>query len=173
MKLWIAFLLSGLLTLWAGLPHTESFKTIQGIRPYAIQLGVGITEIFVFVDPMCPKSRAYIKQISTSGNLLRKHRYFIFLYRLPKFESDHLIRTIYTSSNPRLMMQKIMIDRCAPEALKGHNDAYADETIDAVAEAGMLLGMEHRPYLMIFKPTAPYCIVSEGEPDCIDPAKKE
>lgn len=173
MKLWMAFFLSGLLALWAGLPHTESFKMIQGIRPYAMQLGVGMTEIFVFVDPMCPKSRAYIEQISTSGEMLRKHRYFIFLYRLPKFESDHLIRTVYTSSDPRLMMQKIMIERCAPEALKGEKSAYADEAIDAIAEVGMRLGMEHRPYLMIFKPTAPYCIVSEGEPDCTDPEKRE
>ena len=173
MKTMIALLLGGLLGLWAGLLHTETFKLLQKIRPYAMQLGVGMTEIYVFVDPMCPKSRAYITQISTSGHLLRTHKYFIFLYRLEKFDSDRLIRTIYSASDPKKMMQKVMIERCAPEALKGGSEAYADAAVRTVAEVGGALEMKRRPYLMIFKPTAPYCIVSEGEPDCLAPAAKE
>lgn len=172
MRLLIVLLSAALTLLSEGLPHTESFKTLQKIRPYAIEMGVGVTEIYVFVDPMCPKSRDYITQIATSGKLLRTHKYFIFLQRLEKFDSDRLIGMIYAATDPKSMMLKVMIERCGPDALKGGRTDHARKAVAAVSEAAATFKMKRRPYLMIFKPGPPYCIVSEGAPDCLPPRTK-
>lgn len=158
--------------LWAQPRDTQSYRTLEKVKPYAIELGVGATEVYVFVDPMCPKSRAYITHISTTGNLLRRLHYYIFLQRLEKFDSDRLIHEIYASKNPRLMLQKVMVEGCAPQELKGVKHAYADRAVAAVSEAAERIGMKRRPYLMILKPDAPYCVVSEGDADCLPPKPK-
>ena len=172
MKRWIVLLCMLFALAEAHGPGSETFKRLEKIRPYAMTVGVGVTEIYVFVDPMCPRSRDYIAQISTSGKLKRSHKYFIFLYRLPRFDSDRLIRTVYEASDPRSMMQKVMIERCAPGDLKGENGAYADKVVRTIAEVAEALQISKRPSLIIFKPGNPYCIASEGAPDCADPAEK-
>lgn len=167
----LIFLLS--VSLSARVQESQSYQALEAIKPYAMELGVGKTEVFVFVDPMCPKSREYISLISRSGNLLRRQHFYIFLLHLERFDSEHLIRTIYESANPRLMMQKVMIERCAPQILKGERRAYAQAAIDAITIAGIDLDIRQRPSLLIIKPGSPYCTVSEGEPDCAAPGVKK
>jgi hypothetical protein len=173
MKWLIPLCLFFTIPLLARMQETQSYKTLESIKPYAIELGVGKTEIYVFVDPLCPKSRAYLSTISTTGNLLRRQHYYIFLLRLEKYDSERLIRTIYESKDPRMMMQKIMIERCAPQELKGEKHAYAQQAVDAIALAGLELELSRRPSLIIIKPDAPYCVASEGEPDCAAPGSEK
>jgi len=135
-------------------PVAEEARLLSGIETYAIRLGTGPTKIYAFVDPLCPRSREFVATLSGSGAMLSKNSYYLFLYRLPRFDSDALIRTIYTATDPRQMLYSVMVNHCAPLRLQRQYAGDAETTASRVADVAEKLKVTRRPYLMVFKPGA-------------------
>ncbi len=94
--------------------HTTSDEPsvfLKEISKYAIKMGNGDEKVvYMFVDPMCKYSKKIIKKVHENKMLQLINTYYIFLYRLEKFESDKLIYYIYQSDDPKSTFLDVMVD---------------------------------------------------------------
>jgi len=82
---------------------------MNSISHHAIRIGDGATRIYTFIDPLCPKSQTFFSTISEDKRLQEDNSYYIFLYRLRKFDSDKLIQYIYQSNDPLSTLTEVML----------------------------------------------------------------
>ena len=67
----------------------NSKKLLESIEEHAIRLGNGkACKTYVFIDPMCQYSKKYLTKIMTNEKALEIDSYYIFLYKLPKYDSN-------------------------------------------------------------------------------------
>lgn len=138
---------------------------LESIAKHALIVGHGKEFIsYVFVDPICPFSREFITEIMSNKELQKTTTYHVFLYRLPKYETDRLIRHIYASKKPLVMLKKVMVDE---------QEIYFDKTslktipfVNTIAEVGKKIKVGVRPYLIKYKKGSNYCDVSHGTAPC-------
>jgi hypothetical protein len=142
----------------------ETRELLASIKPLAMKIGSGKREVYVFVDPVCPRSRQFIAAVSESQKLQSQNSYYVFLYPQPKFHSEALVETIYESPDPLVMMKKVMIEGHVPDCTE---EQTQQKKIETIAVFGRGLKMQRRPYLIIFEPNSPYCKVSEGTAPCL------
>ena len=122
---------------------------LDSISQYAIRIGDGSTNnIYVFVDPMCMHSQNYIEDITKNKKLHKVNSYYIFLYRLPKFDSEELIQFIYQSKNPKLALQEIMIENKEVDTFYLTASEKTLKMIEEIALVGKKLKAEHRPFII-------------------------
>jgi len=142
---------------------------LESISKHAIRIGTGtLSNVYIFVDPMCKYSRRIMSRINENQMLQLKSSYYIFLYRLPKFDSDKLIQYIYQSSDQKSVIMDVMVD----EEIIDLDDFKADkETLQAlknIAKVAKKLDMKLRPYIITFDKGSKYCRVSEGIVSCLE-----
>lgn len=142
---------------------------LESISKHAIKFGSGEeSEVYVFIDPLCPYSRNLIKKIDEDRMLQLSNTYYIFLYRLPRFDSEKTMQYIYESSDPKETLIEIMVYEYEVDL----SDYQARQTtIDAlgeIAEVAATLDMTKRPYMISFEKGSKYCRVSEGEASCLE-----
>ena len=163
MKPLILFLL---LTL--ALSASEDHQAMMdSISKYAMRIGNGPGHTYVFVDPLCSKSQRFIELITERKDLQEKSSYYIFLHRLPKFDSDEVIQYIYQSNDPLGALKEIMIDQDFDNL---EEFSVQDKTLDIIHEIAKVakeLHMKRRPYLLIFDAGSSHCRVSEGTAPCM------
>lgn len=147
----------------------ESRHTLMdSIIDDAIRIGNGPNTYYAFVDPLCPKSQRFITMISDRKDLQHKNSYYIFLYRLPSFDSDEYIYYIYQSQHPLEALREIMIDQDYYQVDIIDTQETIRAKIDHIAEVGQQLKMKRRPYLLIYDEGSKYCRVSEGTAPCLE-----
>lgn len=134
----------------------------------AIRIGKGPNTYYAFVDPLCIKSQHFISMIDKRKDLQEKNSYYIFLYRLPKFDSDQQIHYIYQSPYPLTALKEIMIDEEYDQAEMIEVQEETRTKVTHIAEAAQQLKMKRRPYLLIFEEGSRYCHVSEGTAPCLE-----
>jgi len=141
---------------------------VNSISKYAIRIGTGPNKIYTFVDPLCSKSQTFIDLIDSRKDLQTKNSYYIFLYRLPKFNSEKYIQYIYQSSHRLDSLKEIMIyeDYDVLEDFKLKQKTL--DTTNDIAKVAEGLKMKRRPYLLIFDQGSSYCRVSEGTAPCME-----
>lgn len=134
----------------------------------AIRIGHGPNTYYAFVDPLCSKSQRFIEMIDERKDLQKKNSYYIFLYRLEKFNSDKHINYIYQSEHPLIALKEIMIytDYDQVDILDVHEATRTK--VDHIAKVAQQLNMKRRPYLLIFDEGSRYCHVSEGTAPCLE-----
>jgi len=141
---------------------------MDSISEYAIRIGTGPNRTYTFVDPMCSKSKSFLELILEREDLQKKTSYYIFLYRLEKFESDKQIQYIYQSEHPLDALQEIMIYNDLDELDTFKATQATLEKVEAVAKAAKEMDIKRRPYLLIFNKGSAYCRVSEGTAPCLE-----
>ena len=146
-------------------------ERLESISHHAIKLGNGTTcEKYVFVDPMCPFSRAYIKKITQDIELQKVHTYYIFLYKLPKYESNKLSQLIYQSKNPLEILKDVMVKEQKVDLNLHIPNTNLQKKIDSISEVANELNVAIRPYIMRFDKGSNYCTVSTGTAPCTEEA---
>ena len=133
----------------ALLSAEEPQPILDSISQHAIRIGDGKTSnMYVFIDPLCRHSKKYIKDITLNEELQKKNSYYIFLYRLPKFESEKLIQYIYQSEDPREALEDIMIyeDEIDFDDFKVSTKTL--KTINQIAFVGKVFKIDRRPYVI-------------------------
>jgi hypothetical protein len=152
-----------------NLPAIEDRKLLMdSIVHDAIRIGHGPNTYYAFVDPLCSKSQRFIEMINERKDLQKKNSYYIFLYRLEKFDSDAYINYIYQSKHPLIALKEIMIDGDYDQVniIEIHEETRTK--VDHISEVAQQLKMKRRPYLLIFDEGSQYCHVSEGTAPCLE-----
>jgi hypothetical protein len=158
-----------LILLSLNLPAIEDRKLLMdSIVHDAIRIGHGPNTYYAFVDPLCSKSQRFIEMINERKDLQKKNSYYIFLYRLEKFDSDAYINYIYQSKQPLIALKEIMIDGDYDQVniIEIHEETRTK--VDHISEVAQQLKMKRRPYLLIFDEGSQYCHVSEGTAPCLE-----
>lgn len=124
---------------------------LESISEYAIRIGDGnLSTEYVFIDPMCRHSKKYIKIILQEKSLHEENSYYIFLYRLPKFDSDELIQYIYQSKDSKLALQEVMVDEKEIDLFDFEVTEETLKVINKIALIGKKLKVDHRPQMFTF-----------------------
>ena len=158
--------------LFAGetVPVSEKPRVmLEAISQHAIRIGTGDDKIvYMFVDPMCKFSKRLMKIIHKNKMLQLTNSYYIFLYRLPRLDSEKLIQYIYQSDDKKTILLDVMID----EEIIDLDDFKATKktlkTIQTIADVAKKLDMTVRPYMISYEKDSKFCTVSEGEASCIE-----
>lgn len=142
---------------------------LESIAKHAIKFGTGnASDVYVFVDPLCKYSRELMKKIEANKMLQLSNTYYIFLYRLPRIESEKIMQYILESPNPKETLIEVMVDE---EIVDLENFEAKESTIKALQEVATVaatLDMTQRPYMISFDRDSKYCRVSEGTASCLE-----
>lgn len=160
------------LNLFAGeiIPDAENPQImLQNISKDAIRIGDGDDKIvYLFVDPMCKFSRRIIKLINNNKMLQLANSYYVFLYRLEKFDSEKLIQYIYQSEDRKTTLLDVMVDGEIIDLDDFEASEKTIKTVQDISDVGKKLNITLRPYMISFEKNSKYCIVSEGEASCME-----
>ena len=105
---------------------------------------------------MCVYSQAYIAEISENKKLHEENSYYVFLYRLPRFDSDELIQYIYQSKNPKSALEDIMIKNKEVDTFYLSPSEKTLKMIEEIALVGKKLEAKHRPFIIkLLNPIVP------------------
>ena len=142
---------------------------LEAISKHAIKIGSGEdTVAYLFVDPLCSYSRELMKKIYDNKMLLLTNTYYVFLYRLPRLNSEKAMHYILEAKNQKEMLLDIMVYE---DVIDIEDFTPKDSTIIAlknIANVAKTLDMTVRPYMISFDKDSKYCRVSEGTAACLD-----
>lgn len=142
---------------------------LESISKNAIRFGTGTSgNVYVFVDPLCKYSRALMTKINENKMLQLEKSYYIFLYKLPKLDSEKLIQYILQSTDSHFALVDVMINE---NVINLDNFKANEKTLKAVKEISEVaekLDMKLRPYMISFDNDSKFCRVSEGYASCLD-----
>ena len=128
------------------LPYAKAMALLEGIRQDAVILGEGSRDVYVFVDPLCPHSRKFIRMVSQNALMLSKYRYYIYLYSIPRLNSERTVSAILTSERPAETLLKVMVGQEAHEA---DVTGPTQKQVNAIAAVAREMDVYKRPYLMV------------------------
>jgi len=142
-------------------------ELLNSISQHAILIGNGENKVYAFIDPLCPKSQAFIELITSREDLKNDSSYFIFLYQLPSFSSAFLITHIYQSKSPLQSLTEVMVyeDYDVPDQEINKSTL---EIIKSIKDVAKKMKIKSRPYLLMFDKDSKYCRVSEGTAPCLE-----
>lgn len=149
---------------------SENSKVLlESISDHAIKIGQGSTcKTYVFVDPMCPHSRNFIKKIIKNKEAQELNTYYVYLYKLPKFDSNKLSLYIYQSSNSLDTLQEVMVQEKEIDLNTTSIANDKENILQAISTIGAKLHIKIRPYIMEFEKGSKYCRVSIGDAPCLE-----
>lgn len=130
------------------LSYDASMTLLQSIHDDAVILGSGKKHVYVFIDPLCPHSRKFIKMVSENPIMLSKYQYHLFLYSIPRMKSTDVVSAIYMSKNALGTLLSVMVDEDV------HYDKGNDITqarVDRIVEVAQEMDVYKRPYIFIIK----------------------
>lgn len=140
---------------------------LDSITKDAIKIGTGKNfTAYVFLDPLCQYSRKFLTKITTDKELQKKKTYYVFLYRLPIFESDKLIDYIYQSKDNLKTIKEVMVEKKPVNLDNFKLDLSTYFKVQAVAKVGKKIGVTRRPYVIGYKKGSIFCDVSSGQASC-------
>ena len=148
---YIFFLYLSIVSLSANIynrePHSykHDIKQLQLIKKDAIYYGYGERLVHVFLDPLCPYSRKFLKTLTENEAMLQKYRYAIYLYSIPRLKSTQSVAAIYESQTPLETLLEIMLK----DAHYKETSYLSQEKIRLISSVAKKLHVNKRPFLVI------------------------
>ncbi|WP_310442357.1 hypothetical protein [Sulfurimonas sp.] len=96
------------------------------------------------------------------------NRYYIFLYRLPRLDSEKTMQYILESTDPKATLIEIMIEEDILELVDFKAKESTLKALREIADVASTLDMTQRPYMISFDKDSKYCRVSEGTASCLE-----
>ena len=124
---------------------------LNKIKPYAITYGEGSKEVHVFVDPMCTLSKEYMKWVTSNDRLKKRYTYYIYMYKLKKYDSMNLMRYIYGQEYQFNVLKQVMVENNLPDTSKIKPDSAIEKEIADIAAAAKAIDVYKRPYFIILR----------------------
>lgn len=128
------------------LPYDQSLAIFKTIHDDAIVFGKGKKLVYVFVDPLCPHSRKFIKMITKNPKMTSKYTYHIFLYTIPRLKSKDVISAIYMSKTPVESLLEVMLEEKVHHE-KG--DKKIETKVKRIETAAIEMDVHKRPYIFV------------------------
>lgn len=128
--------------------YEKAYPLLQQIDDKAILLGEGEKDVYVFIDPLCRYSRKFLKNVLSHEMMLKKYRYHLFMYEIPRLHSQALIYAIYHQKKKRQSLIYVMVEN---GNLKTEESRYPEETetVQAIADVARQLGVFKRPFIIV------------------------
>ena len=133
------------------LPEAELRPILEKIKPYAITYGEGSKEVHVFIDPMCTLSKEYMKWVTTNERLSKRYTYYIYMYKLKKYDSMNLMRYIYGQEYQFNILKQVMVDNNIPDTNGVKPNPVIEKKIADIAQAAKTIDVYKRPYFIILR----------------------
>lgn len=133
------------------LPEAELRPILEDIKPYAITYGEGRKEVHVFIDPMCTLSKEYMKWVTTNERLKKRYTYYIYMYKLKKYDSMNLMRYIYSQDYRFPVLKQVMVDNILPDTRNVKPNPDQEKMIAEIARAAKEIDVYKRPYFIILR----------------------
>ncbi len=130
-----------------GVDYADSYGLVHFIDKHAIIMGSGKKNVYVFIDPLCRYSRKFMKLSANNESLLKKYRFHLFLYEIPRLHSSKVINAIYSSKEPLQLLKEVMLKN-----KKIGSNKELDE-VRQISKVATKIGVFKRPFI----------IVSQGE----------
>ncbi len=143
-------------------------QLLDSISKYAIHLGTGEDKLYIFLDPLCPKSQFYLSLITQEPDHYKNQSLYIFLYELKRYNSEELIFYIYQSKDPYQALLDVMVRHKEIDLFDLEFSEETDRQVEEIAKVAKILNIQRRPYLLLFEKGSPYCIVSNGTAPCME-----
>lgn len=142
---------------------------LESIEHHAIRFGTGeMSKVYVFVDPLCKYSKALMKKIDENKMLQLTNSYYIFLYRLPRLDSEQTMQYILEAKDKKEALIEVMIDEEIIDVSNFVPKAKTVQILKEIAKVAATLDMTQRPYMISFDKDSKFCRVSEGSASCLD-----
>jgi len=141
---------------------------MNSISHHAIKIGTGANKTYTFLDPLCPRSQEYVKLILNRPDLQKETSHYIFLYKLPRFDSRELIVYIYQSTDPLAALIQVMVHEDYEDIEVYETKEKTLKIIHEITKVAKQMNVKKRPYLLIFNQGSNYCRVSEGTAPCLE-----
>ena len=133
------------------LPESQLRPILDKIKPYAITYGEGRKEVHVFVDPMCSLSKEYMKWVTSNERLKKRYTYYIYMYKLKKYDSMDLMRYIYGQEYKFNILKQVMVENYLPDTTQIKPDRLIEKEIAEIAAAAKAIDVYKRPYFIILR----------------------
>ena len=130
------------------LPYDISASLLQSIHNDAIVFGNGKKHVYVFIDPLCPHSRKFMRMVSTNPKMLSKYQYHLFLYTIPRLNSTEVISAVYLSKNPIKTLLEIMVEEKVQYDI---GNEMTQAKVDKITLVAKEIGVYKRPFIFIMK----------------------
>ncbi len=130
------------------LPYDITASLLQNIHDDAIILGNGKKLLYVFIDPLCPHSRKFIKMVSKNPKMLSKYQYSILLYSIPRMKSTEVISAVYISPKPIETLLKIMVE---DKVSYDKGNVMTKAKVNRIETVAKEIDVYKRPYIFIIK----------------------
>ena len=130
------------------LPYETTVSLLQTIHSDAIVLGKGKKHVYVFIDPLCPHSRKFMKMISKNPKMLSKYQYHLFLYTIPRLKSTEAIYAVYISQNPIQTLLEMMLEE---KIVKRKGNAISKAKVKRITLVAKEIDVYKRPFIFIIK----------------------
>ena len=130
------------------LSYEKSVPLLQSINNDAIILGSGNKHIYVFIDPLCPHSRKFIRMVSHNKKMLAKYQYHLVLYSLTRLKSADVVSAIQLSPHPIETLLEIMVEG---KVMYNKGNELIKEKADRIATVAKTINVYKRPYIFIVK----------------------
>lgn len=130
------------------LPYETTASLLQSIHSDAIVLGSGAKHVYVFIDPLCPHSRKFMKMVSTNPKMLSKYQYHLFLYTIPRLNSTEVISAVYLSKNPIKTLLEIMVEEKVQYDI---GNEMTQAKVDKITFVAKEIGVYKRPFIFIMR----------------------
>ena len=133
------------------LPLNIALPLLHSIDQHAIIIGSGPTQMFAFIDPVCPRSRDFLEMVMENKKMQKLYTYHFFLYELKRFKTKALIADIYNSENIIVELEKVMVKKEETQGLKMIPQNIQNK-MDEISNIAQQLDIYKRPYLFVVKP---------------------
>ena len=130
------------------LTYDESVSLLKSIQSDAIVFGNGGKQVYVFIDPLCPHSRKFIRMISINPKMLSKYQYQLFLYSIPRLQSTEVVSAIYMSQTPLETLLEIMVEEGFDFS---EGNEMTKDKVNRIAKVAQKMNVHKRPYIFIIK----------------------
>ena len=130
--------------------HTfvNTFELLHQINNEAIILGDGTKDVYIFIDPLCRFSRKFIKTVTSKSIMLKKYKYHLFLYAIPKLHSQTIIYHIYHQKQPLKTLLAIMVQD-KQENIEQLPYTQEKDRVNSIALVAKKLRVTKRPFIII------------------------
>lgn len=130
------------------LPYETTVSLLQSIHSDAIVLGSGAKHVYVFIDPLCPHSRKFMRMVSTNPKMLSKYQYHLFLYTIPRLKSTEAISAVYLSKNPIETLLAMMVEG---KVQYDKGNKMTQTKVDRITLVAKEIDVYKRPFIFIMK----------------------
>ncbi len=134
------------------LPYNTLISLVKSIDNQVITIGNGDVDVYAFIDPLCKYSRKFLKTVTSNEMMLKKYKYHLFMYEIPRLNSQNIIYSIYAQKDKKTSLLDVMLHGKKLDIQdKDFDFKKQKDIVDKISKVAKQIGVFKRPYIIISK----------------------